>query len=689
MIGEIFLSKPSYYIIAWILLGIFAALIVYYKKNDLPSWSKWLLGSLRALTISLLGLLLMIPLMKTISTESQKPVVVFAEDHSASTLSDIQIDQNKFEQFANKLSDQYDVERIAFGEKIIDHKDSSALSGTNISAVFKHIEDNFPQELLAATVIASDGIVNQGADPFYAAKSNFTPVYTIPYGDSTTKKDWALSDVLFNQIVYLGDKFEVLVDVSATNLSSASATITLDDLNSKKQIANKTINAKGNRFFETIKFEIEPKSAGLKRYRVKLSSNIKEQNTRNNTYTFTIDVLDARQKVVIVSASPHPDISAIRQALNSDKNFETEYLGNKLDLTKLEKANLIVFHNLPNKDINLSEIEKNPKIAKIGKWYITNDKVDFSNLNNNKSLFKLEPKKNQVNAVTPNLNSTFKLFNIPENWAKTFTSLPPVESPFAEYGKSVTGDVLLTQQIGSITTDYPLLTLGEVKTSKIANFYGNNLWRWRLAEFKINENHDVFDGMITSVARYLSLKADKRKFKSSSSKRIYNTQEQLKFFAELYNDSYELVNEPDVSLKIKDNENKAYNFVFDKSSTGYILDAGSLPSGTYSFVASTTYNGENFTSSGKFSIEEINLEALKTQADWDLLARISDASSGKMIKSSELNKLADDLLASGKAKPILFESVKTRPLIEWPWLLGIILLLLSIEWIIRRRLGTY
>ena len=52
-----------------------------------------------------------------------------------------------------------------------------------------------------------------------------------------------------------------------------------------------------------------------------------------------MEVLDARQKILLLFDGPHPDISVIKQAIESNKNYEvkTSLLS---DLPKLKLADL-------------------------------------------------------------------------------------------------------------------------------------------------------------------------------------------------------------------------------------------------------------------------------------------------------------------------------------------------------------
>ena len=74
------------------LLGLGIAGILYYRDTTFREQSKrlnWILGIIRFLGVTLLSMLLLSPLLKSLITETKKPVVVLAQDQSESILADM------------------------------------------------------------------------------------------------------------------------------------------------------------------------------------------------------------------------------------------------------------------------------------------------------------------------------------------------------------------------------------------------------------------------------------------------------------------------------------------------------------------------------------------------------------------------------------------------------------------------
>ena len=690
MIGEILLPNGPASVLLCALAGVGVAAILYLGDRELPAPKRLGLAALRAVAVGLLAFLLAGPLLRSVDTRTQRPVVVVAEDRSSSARAALDGVASELDALAARLAGTYEVERIAVGESVRAAGDTLRDAATDLAAAFEYAADAYPPELLAGVVLATDGIYNQGADPAYAAARVNAPAFAVMLGDTTPTRDVAVRDVLYNRIAYLGDRLEVQVDVQATNLSGGGATVTLVEVGpGGRELGRERVAFSGERDFATVRFEVEPTRAGVQRYRVRASTGAEERNVANNARELYVDVLDARQRVLVLADAPHPDIAAVRQALDGNKNYETGYALARDFAGDLAEVDLLVLHNLPSARRDVAPVLAEAERRGIGLWIISGPVAPTPAFNASQPLLNLTRTGTQANQVTAEVNGNFRLFTVGEDWSQVLRGLPPVTAPFGEYGPLAAGDVLLTQRIGRVSTDYPLLAMGEVQGRKVGVFSGQGLWRWRLAEYQETQDHRVVDELITATVQYLALRADKRPFRVTSAERVYTTSDDIRLDGELYNASFQLVNEPDVDVRLVDADGTDYRYLMDKAGAAYRLRAGRLPAGSYTYTATTRYDGQDYSASGGFTVRELQLEAIATTADWDLLRRLAAQQGGVAVTGDGVGAIADALLGGEAGRPILYQSVRTRPLIDWPWLLAIVLALLSVEWFVRRRAGTY
>ena len=83
---------PTWYLLGCAILGLIYALVVYFRSDtfkDNVAWLNWLLGGMRFLTATALAALLLSPLIKSLLTDTKKPVVILAQDQSESVMGDL------------------------------------------------------------------------------------------------------------------------------------------------------------------------------------------------------------------------------------------------------------------------------------------------------------------------------------------------------------------------------------------------------------------------------------------------------------------------------------------------------------------------------------------------------------------------------------------------------------------------
>ncbi|MBA3971291.1 MAG: hypothetical protein H0X46_03970 [Bacteroidetes bacterium] len=154
--------------------------------------------------------------------------------------------------------------------------------------------------------------------------------------------------------------------VTAKQLKGKSSTLTVSKDNAV--LFTKTINFNSDIFTTTIPALFQAKATGLQHYKVRLSSLPEEMSVANNTRDVFIDVLDARQKVLILSAGPHPDVAAIKQSIQSNQNYEVEsFVIDDFDKS-LNKYNLVILHSLPGAKGSTSKVLTELNASNIPVW---------------------------------------------------------------------------------------------------------------------------------------------------------------------------------------------------------------------------------------------------------------------------------------------------------------------------------
>jgi len=691
---------PSYYIIFCVLAGLLLAGLLYYKSNFFRDQSKKLnlpLGLLRFLGVSLIGLLLLAPIIKRLFTETKAPIVVIAQDNSESLKANLSADQlenykSQIAKLQGDLNEEYDVRVVSFGSEVGESADFTFEDKvTNISNAFSYIYDNYSDQNLGAVVLASDGIYNEGSSPIYTSAKLDAPVYTIALGDTTEKRDLKIRKVFHNQIAYLGDQFNVEVDISAYNCTAQRPKLMVSKFENRAytKIKEEAFLINSNDFFTTKTIVLDADNAGVSRYKIAVSQIRDEVSGANNAQEIFVDVLDARQKIVLLANAPHPDLTAIKSALETNKNYEVEIKYAKDPPTSWVDYDLAILHQLPSKAYPIQNSLSQIKQRKIATWHIVGMQSDLNAVSRAQALVDISGDGRNTNDVYAGVNSTFNLFTIDDELKNALPTFAPLTAPFGDFIADATGQALLYQRIGKVDTKFPLLMFGEEDGTKKAILNAEGIWKWKLYDFLQHENHDLFNEMVRKTAQFLTVKDDKRRFQINIPKKIFKENERISFDGILYNQSYELINDPEVNLTIRDDKNKDYNFIFSKKDNSYVLDAGFFPIGNYTFKGKTNHAGQALEYNGQFSIQPIQKEQFETTANHGLLAQLSSQFGGAMVYPDQIGSLSENIKSSGNVKPVMYQSTQARSIINLKWVFFLIFGILAVEWFVRRYFGSY
>ncbi|MCX6305586.1 MAG: hypothetical protein NT040_11510 [Bacteroidetes bacterium] len=682
---------PLGFLFFCILLGAAYAFVLYYQdiKKGLKPATHRLMVVFRFLAVSLISFLLLGPLIKQTAKQVEKPIIVIGVDNSRSMVltGDSEYYRKEFpksiDALVEALKKKCEVRTYSFGGKL-ENGFNSSYGGlkTDISAFFNEVNTRYSNRNAAALILATDGIYNDGTDPFYAARKISFPVYTIALGDTLLKKDILIRKVFVNKTAYKGDKFPVEALVEMNKCAGSSAKLTLSQ--GSHLLETKEVRANSDHTLQKVTFMLEAKDKGVVKYALQLSELDGEGSKLNNSASFIVEVLDARQKIALIFDAPHPDVTAIQKGLEGSTHFEIDLL-RAGDLPKsYEKYDLVILNQLPSVT-NVADLAPLFK-SKVSLLFLVGSQTDINSLNNLKQGLIINTSTNSFTESQPVVNEEFSLFSMDKKDIAVFREFPPLQCPFGTYQFSPLTDVLFYQKIGNVTTKTPMVMFTHVADRKVGFVAGENIWRWRISDFVQQSNHESFDLMIDKIAQYLSTKDDKSFFRIHLNSRI-SENEPVEIDAEVFNASYELINEPDINITITDAENKTYLFIFSKTAKAYYLNAGLFPIGEYSYKAAVKVGSEIYQKSGKFFVEQVNIESSSLVADHNLLFRIAKSHDGEMINKSDIGKLAEKILAREDIRSVSVFQQRMSDLIGNPWLFALILALLSAEWVIRKREG--
>lgn len=696
---QFFTEFPLWYIFFCIAAGALYSFILYRKNNHLYSEVEnknllWALTALRFLSVTIIAFLLLNPLLKYSSNSTEIPVVVLAMDNSESVVNSADSARYRkelnglFGELQNKLGNQVKLQSYLFGNKpVISSSPNFKDKQSDFSSLFSEISNVYSGSNVGGMILVSDGIYNKGSNPSYLSKQIKFPIFTLGLGDTLTKKDLKIANIRSNSIAYLNNTFPAIIDIEADKCLGQSYNLSIFEGSSK--VFETRLSAGSSSDFKSINVDLEASKPGVLHFTAVLSQLDGEVTWVNNRRDFFIEVIDARQKVLLAARSPHPDLSAIKQAIESNKNYQVS-----LDVTgnpTLEKSNdydVVVLHQLPSANHHAIFIE-GLKAKKIPLLFILGRQTNLSLFNNLNVGLRYNATGGGFNQTTGIMNPEFNLFENNESVKSNVPSFPPFAVPFGTFGYKDKSQIMVFQQIGSVNTEQPLICFNDEANNRYGFFTGEGFWRWRLLDFERNNNQNVTNDLICKSIQYLVARNDRRKLRVYPTENTFYENEPIIFNAEYYNQSYELVNKPELKMNLTNEKGKNFTFIFSRTDNAYKLDAGILPPGNYAYTVKVISGGNNESTSGKIIVKPLQLEYTDTKANHELLRQLSQNTGGKFLLLSQADQLADLILKMDSIKPVIYEQKDYRDLINQKWVFFLILLLISMEWFMRKRNGAY
>jgi len=289
-------------------------LILY--RNLLKDKTQRVLALLRFLSFFLLGVLLINPEIDATSYSLEKSKLIFAFDNSESIKKLSKPDQ--INQFFNEirndqeLNDSYTIDFISFGSNLISLEDSLTFSepNTDISKLMEYV--NSIEEDNTRLIISTDGNQTVGEDYSLKSFNSDISASALVLGDTISEVDSKIDLVNINNYTYLKNKFPVEVFVSHNN--QESTTQKLEVIENENILASRSLEIPAGSSVKT-EFLLSAESVGTKVLKVRLQPIPKEKNINNNEKINSIDVIDSRSKILLISDLLHPDIGFFNRIL--------------------------------------------------------------------------------------------------------------------------------------------------------------------------------------------------------------------------------------------------------------------------------------------------------------------------------------------------------------------------------------
>lgn len=691
-------------VIGIILLTLYSWFSYQYTIPAISSRLKIFLIAIRSLVIILTLILIFEPNISIKYIDTIEPVNFLFIDNSSSLA--IKDSAQRIDNLNKLVRDLTSVNKVnskkyLFGKKPeeIDQEENSPINLkeplTNFYKIFETI--NQTKENVGSIVIASDGIITDGYEPVLEAEKFGVPVFTVGIGDTTTRRDLIVKDVIYNQFIYAGTETEIEAVIVNYGYEERNNNVSLFEEEKLIQTKNVTLSSSG---INKIVFNYTPSTSGEKKLKVVATSLPNESNSINNARNFYLNVLNNKIKITIVSGSPSPDLSAISSSLTTDKNLQVKKIiqvgddkfWEDLNLTLVDSADILFLIDFPNNNTPVSLIEKIFSSIRSNKPYFlfVTPNTDLNRLKPYESLlpFSINKIENEALPVQPEIvtgkfNSIFSRLSS-DNFI--WSTLPPISKNSSDLVAKTESTILLRSTVRNIPINSPLLISRSIANERSISFLAGDLWRWQLSTAETNPL--FFQNFINDIVKWLNVSGEQKEFTVKSNKKIYSTGETAEFIAELYDQTFSPINDANVNLKISSGQT-TFETVLTKLKDGiYIGSFDLLEDGDYSIEGIAKFQGTNVASEKvRFNVTAGAIEMFDTKMNIEFLRRLAGISGGKYYPIDNYESLVEDIKTLNLKASQDRTSFSEIGLWSNKWIMVLIICLFAVEWFMRKRIG--
>ena len=672
-------------LVLWVILFIGTGLFVYlYKIIFNEKWHQFLI-SYRIIIFFILGILLFNPVINFSDEKEKKLDWAIFIDNSASIkyhqTPSINAVQLGIESLVNKLSEKdisYHLYQFADN---IQKVNSPQLIGNGVTTNIGIIPETIKQlgNQIAGAVIISDGLITEGKDPIKDFQEFDFPIHTIGIGEGSELVDVTIESIDAPTVVLKSDWVDVNITIQSVGNIGDRLSVSL--YNNRELQGSKHIRLMGMESKKEVNFRFRPKEIGKQQYEVRISSVEDEIDIQNNRQKFSLLVLKDRYKVALLTGSPNKNTSVLKQKLKNNPRVELDHFI-RITETRFQPAiktfwespyELIIFDNYPIKPLSSNFVRI------LGKKLLSNQSALFLILGPNQTIVSFNGITSILGVVTEDstIESNRFYWEFVDEQIDAGGNFPPLKQNILITGKQVSSDTLavteqgwplwLRNQNGTIRTmiwtspELNTLYFHDQKLSQEGSFsvIWNQSISWLL---KSGGEHENF------------FRLNKNRYQQGEMVQVTGTQP----FEKTQDKTENII----INVTHGSTDIITRDILYNIEEQRWLGEFRAPGPGEYNYSIQLESNQDPI-QTGTFQILESQIELNQVYLNKKLLATISNSTDGQFFvwdsRDSLFSEINPKVRREFKAEIIKFNESRV--------LLIIMILLLCVEWFIRRNRG--
>lgn len=559
---------------------------------------------------------------------------------------------------------------------------------TDLGAVLQHIKDQ--ESELAGSIIITDGQVTQGIEPEQVITDVNTPIYFVGVGEISSFVDVSINSIDVPTVAIKGEMIEAKIGITVQGEKSGRVNVTLYSGN--KTIGSRFVSVHGNGATTDVKFRFKPETMGEQSYQVNVSSFKEEVNVHNNRQKFSITVLKDKYKVAVITGAPGYNTQVIKQILRKMDRIQIDHYLQydtkfRPDIKSFWETpyDLIILDNFPIQTLSAAWqriFAKKLVSQKSALAWIMGSDMNSKDAKSMYPFFRIsESKKLTDEDVSWYFTDEINAAILPGGKDRLFSSvdqsgLPPLSIPFLMKSNSNSSRVLL-----SSGDEIPLLLLDDVEGLRTILWTSPELFKvyYKMTGTSNTQLAQVLWSGLFSWA--MRTQGDKDMY-FRLNKEQYQQGELILISG---NRLGKLSNNAKAAITVYADERKVNSTQLHYSPVRERWEGQLWASSPGEYTYELTFEDQTAvsTQSGSLTVLQSQIELNNVSLNQDLLSSLSVTNQGKYFSWGSRDKISEHIqnVSIDENRKVEIDLTKRT------WVFILVLVLLAVEWGIRRKIG--
>lgn len=714
-----------------------------------PSWKAFFVG-IRSSVLVLLLFCLLRPVVTTLQVSPQETYLgVLIDDSQSMAIADLPggqsrqaaVERRLYEDgLLEELGESFQIRSFRFDKETqrINGVEELSEAGTasSIEQALSYVDDQLNGLPLGGIVLISDGADNSDGDPMSIAQdfgARQIPVFALGVGQEEIPQDIGIVDVSAAKTVLEGSVFNVQVAVNHQGYEGQQVELSVMDGDTVVESDIVTLGSQGvTRRYE---LEITPERPELIVYDLNVELQPGEIIDKNNSYSFLVDNTEKEAlDVLYIEGHPRNEYKFIRRAVAGDSSLRlatylqtgpekyyrqgiesaTELSGGfPVDREELFQYEALILGDIEFDFFNADQLQMiEDFVAERGGGFLMSGMVDeefigtpiadilpvtlveegFLPSHLRGGIRRGEHPTGQLFYPRLTRNGEFSpLLRLAADDAQNqalWQQLPELQGVYVTGRIKPGAEVLIEHPLLQYQNQaLPLIASQRYGSGRSMSLTTASTWRWQMMLPAADESHET---LWRQIMRWLAVSSPDR-ITIEFDREFYNVGDMVNVRAIVLNDRYEPDNDATLWMQTS---NPLEEFIdapmeWDIEEDGvYRSSFIAEEEGVYSLlvdVASAAGEGGDTSAEKRaaFVVTPSLREYTNAELDSGLLARIAEASGGSYFDLADAGALASTI----EFTPNAYSREVQLDLWDRPWLLGLLILLLCVDWVSRRMKG--